>query len=118
MSSKLFQGSARKAGIGILSVLLSVFFLRYRDFGIYAGCDRASRRTDADDGKENAGAADQDDNRRRHCDRQRARSREISFLAMESTDSRMNRLAKGEFYFGRYNIPLDEIINSLEKVHA
>ncbi len=36
-------------------------------------------------------------------------------LAMESTDSRMNRLAKGEYYFGRY-ISLDEIINSIEAV--
>lgn len=36
-------------------------------------------------------------------------------LAMESTDSRMNRLAKGEYYFGRY-ISLDEIINSIESV--
>ncbi len=36
-------------------------------------------------------------------------------LAMESTESRMNRLAKGEFYFGRY-IPLDEILSSLEAV--
>lgn len=36
-------------------------------------------------------------------------------LAMESSDALMNRLAKGEHYFGRY-IALDEIIKDLEKV--
>ncbi|MFC1836096.1 M16 family metallopeptidase [Thermodesulfobacteriota bacterium] len=36
-------------------------------------------------------------------------------LAMESSEARMNRLAKGEYFFGRY-IPMEEIVDSLENV--
>lgn len=37
------------------------------------------------------------------------------YLAAESTDNRMNRLAQGEFYFGRY-VSLEEVMQGLEKV--
>lgn len=37
------------------------------------------------------------------------------YLAAESTDNRMNRLAQGEFYFGRY-VSLEEVMRGLEKV--
>ena len=36
-------------------------------------------------------------------------------LAMESTDARMNRLAKCEYYFDRY-LNMDEIIEEVEAV--
>ena len=36
-------------------------------------------------------------------------------LGMESTDSRMNRLARNEIYFGR-DIPLEEVARGIEKV--
>jgi predicted Zn-dependent peptidase len=36
-------------------------------------------------------------------------------LGMESTDSRMNRLARNEIYFGR-DIPLEEIAREIENV--
>jgi predicted Zn-dependent peptidase len=36
-------------------------------------------------------------------------------LAMESTDARMNRLAKCEYYFDRY-LGMDEIIEKMEAV--
>jgi predicted Zn-dependent peptidase len=36
-------------------------------------------------------------------------------MAMESSDARMNRLARGEYYFGRY-LSIEEIIDTLEAV--
>ena len=38
-------------------------------------------------------------------------------LSLESTDSRMGRLAKNEIYFHRF-IPTEEIIEGIEKVSA
>jgi predicted Zn-dependent peptidase len=39
------------------------------------------------------------------------------YLASESTDNRMHRLAQNEIYFGRY-VPLEEVIEGLEKVSS
>jgi len=39
------------------------------------------------------------------------------YLNAESTDSRMNRLAKNEFLFGRY-VPFEEVEQKIDQVSA
>ncbi len=116
MSSKLFQEIREKRGLAysVYSFLSSVSDTGI--FGIYAGCDPERLEELLQTmGKETLELS------RRVTDEDivtaKSQIKGNIILAMESTDSRMNRLAKGEFYFGRY-IPLDEIIGSMEKVTA
>lgn len=116
MSSKLFQEVREKRGLAYNVYSFLSTFSDTGMFGIYAGCD-ASRVEELLEvaGKETLGLASsitEDDIRTA-----KNQIKGNIILAMESTDSRMNRLAKGEYFFGRY-ISLDEIINALEAVTA
>ncbi len=114
MSSKLFQEVREKRGLAysVYSYLSS--FSDTGIFGIYAGCD-PERLEELMQimGKETLELSENITDEDIVTAKSQIRGNII--LAMESTESRMNRLAKGEFYFGRH-IPLDEIISSLENV--
>ncbi|MFZ5867312.1 MAG: M16 family metallopeptidase [Thermodesulfobacteriota bacterium] len=114
MSSRLFQEVREKKGLAysIYSYLSSVSDTGI--FAVYAGCDPGrveelltilkKETTDL------AGSLTEEEIRTA-----KNQMRGNIVLSMESSDSRMHRLAKSEFYFGRY-ITVDEIIGALERV--
>lgn len=116
MSSKLFQEVREKRGLAYNVYSFLSTFSDTGMFGIYAGCDpsRVEELLETA-GKETLGLASSITDEDIRTAKNQIRGNII--LAMESTDSRMNRLAKGEYFFGRY-ITLDEIIGALEAVTA
>ncbi|MGO9570130.1 MAG: M16 family metallopeptidase [Desulfomonilaceae bacterium] len=116
MSSKLFQEVREKRGLAysVYSYLSS--FSDTGIFGIYAGCDperlEELMHTMGKETLELSKSITEED-----IVTAKSQIKGNIILAMESTDSRMNRLAKGEYYFGR-QISLDEIITSMENVTA
>jgi len=114
MSSRLFQEVREKKALAysIYSYLSSVSDTGI--FAVYAGCDPGrveelltilkKETTDL------AGSLTEEEIRTA-----KNQMRGNIVLSMESSDSRMHRLAKSEFYFGRY-ITVDEIIAALERV--
>jgi predicted Zn-dependent peptidase len=114
MSSRLFQEIREKRGLAysVYSFLSSLSDTGM--FGLYAGCDpERLEELMSVTGKETLSLArnlTEED-----ISTAKSQIKGSIILAMESTDSRMNRLAKGEYYFGRY-VSLDEIIDSIESV--
>lgn len=114
MSSRLFQEVREKRGLAYAVYSFLSSFSDTGIFGIYAGCDperleellnimgketlELSRSITAED-----------------VATAKSQIKGNIILAMESTDSRMNRLAKGEYYFGRH-VGVEEIIGCLEAV--
>ncbi len=114
MSSRLFQEVREKRGLAYSVYSFLSAFSNTGIFGIYAGCDpdRLEELLSVV-GKESlglSGSVTEDE-----IDTAKSQIRGNLILALESSEVRMNRLAKGEYYFGRY-MSLDEIIESLEKV--
>lgn len=114
MSSRLFQEVREKRGLAYAVYSFLSSFSDTGIFGIYAGCDpdRLEELLNIM-GKETLGLS-----RSITADDVATAKSQIKgniILAMESTDSRMNRLAKGEYYFGRH-VGVDEILNALEAV--
>ncbi|HMK34705.1 MAG TPA: pitrilysin family protein [Desulfomonilaceae bacterium] len=114
MSSRLFQEVREKRGLAYSVYSFLSSFSDTGIFGLYAGCDpdRMEELLSVT-GKETLNLArnlTEDD-----IVTAKSQIKGSIILAMESTDSRMNRLAKGEYYFGRY-ISLAEIITSIESV--
>ncbi len=115
MSSRLFQEVREKRGrvYSIYSFLSS--FLDCGYFGIYAGTSpewvdeviEVSLREIAKVAREGLG--------QQELARAKSQLKGNMLLGMESTDSRMNRLARNEIYFRR-DIPLEEIARGIEAV--
>jgi predicted Zn-dependent peptidase len=116
MSSKLFQEIREKRGLAYSVYSFLSSFSDTGIFGIYAGCDpdrlEELLRTMGKETLDLTKSITDED-----IVTAKSQIKGNIILAMESTDSRMNRLAKGEYYFGRY-VSLDEIIGSMEKVTA
>lgn len=116
MSSRLFQEVREKSALAYSVYSFLSSFSNTGLFWIYAGRDRdraeelvAILRRDTS--RLSASMTEEDI---------RTAKNQIKgnmILALESSETRMNRLAKGEFYFGRH-IPLDEIVQALESVTA
>ena len=117
MSSRLFQEVREKRG---LAYAIHSYLVSYRDagmFGVYAGAgdekvgevldvifaELRKLKTDLLPDKELSSAKEQIKGR--------------FLLSMESTDTRMTRLAKNEIYLGR-DLSVDEAISNLESVSA
>jgi len=114
MSSRLFQEIREKRGLAYSVYSFLSSFSDTGMFGIYAGCDPARlEELVSIMGKETMSLATsltEDDVRTA-----KNQLKGNIILATESTESRMNRLAKGEYYFGRY-VSVDEIIDDIESV--
>ena len=114
MSSRLFQEVREKSGLAysVYSYLSSLSDTGM--FGIYAACEpaRVDELLDIVK-KETENLADSLTEEEISTAKSQIKGNVV--LSMESTESRMNRLAKGEFYFGR-NISLKEILDSLDEV--
>jgi predicted Zn-dependent peptidase len=115
MSSRLFQEVREKRGrvYSIFSFLSA--FLDCGYFGIYAGTspewvDEVIEVTV----KELAKVATEG-LKPEELERAKSQLKGNMLLGMESTDSRMNRLARNEIYFRR-DIPLEELARAIEKV--
>jgi predicted Zn-dependent peptidase len=114
MSSRLFQEVREKRGLAYSVYSFLSAFSNTGIFGIYAGCepDRLEELLSVV-GKESLGLSESLTEEEIQTAKSQIRGNLI--LALESSEARMNRLAKGEYYFGRY-MSLEEIIESLEKV--
>jgi predicted Zn-dependent peptidase len=114
MSSRLFQEVREKRGLAYTVYSFMSSFSDTGMFGLYAGCDpERLEELMSVIGRETLGIAaslTEDDVR---TAKQQIKGNII--LAMESSESRMNRLAKGEYYFGRY-ISTEEIVTAIEGV--
>ena len=114
MSSRLFQEIREKRGLAysVYSYLSS--FSDTGMFGIYAGCDPARfEELIGIMGRETLSLVSSLTEEDIRAAKSQLKGNII--LATESSESRMNRLAKGEYYFGRH-VKVDEIIESIEKV--
>ncbi len=114
MSSRLFQEIREKRGLAYNVYSFISSFSDTGILGIYAGCD--SERIEemmGVMGAETLGFAKNVTEEEVQLAISQIRGNII--LATESTESRMNRLAKSEFYFGR-QVTLQEILEALDKV--
>jgi predicted Zn-dependent peptidase len=114
MSSRLFQEVREK---NALAYSVYSFISSFSDtglFGVYAGCD-PNRLEELLTILKNESAALPASITEEDMRTAKQQIRGNILLAMESSDARMNRLAKGELFFGRF-ISTEEIIDSVEKV--
>jgi predicted Zn-dependent peptidase len=114
MSSRLFQEVRERRGLAYNVYSFLSAFSDTGMFGIYAGCDPERLEELVETmGRETMSLA-------RTVTEEEVRTAKSHMkgnivLAMESSESRMNRLAKGEYYFGRY-LSMDEIIGAIDAV--
>lgn len=114
MSSRLFQEVREKKGLAYSIYSYVSSFFDTGMFGVYAGCEPARfdelmtilRR-------EMLSIAETITEEELLTAKNQMKGGII--LSLESSESLMNRLAKGEFYFGRW-IPLEEIMAMIDKV--
>jgi predicted Zn-dependent peptidase len=115
MSSRLFQEVREKRG---LAYSIYSYHSSYRDAGllvVYAGCSAESFDQVVDLIKAECRKLKDEPITPEEFKRIQEQLKGNLLLGLESTDSRMTRLAKMELYFGRY-YDLEEIIRGIEKV--
>ncbi len=115
MSSRLFQEVREKRGrvYSIYSFLSS--FLDCGYFGIYAGTSPEWVDEVIEVTLQEVAKTVKEGLRPAELERAKSQLKGNMLLGMESTDSRMNRLARNEIYFRR-DIPLEEIARGIEQV--
>jgi predicted Zn-dependent peptidase len=115
MSSRLFQEVREKRGrvYTIYSFLSSHLDCGY--LGIYAGTSPEWVEEVLDITSRELRAVARDGLTPAELARAKSQLKGNMLLGMESTDSRMNRLARNEIYFGR-DIPLEETARDIERV--
>jgi predicted Zn-dependent peptidase len=115
MSSRLFQEVREKRGrvYSIYSFLSA--FLDCGYFGIYAGTSPDWVDEVIEVSLKEIAKVARDGLRPEELARAKSQLKGNMLLGMESTDSRMNRLARNEIYFRR-DIPLEEIAREIESV--
>jgi predicted Zn-dependent peptidase len=116
MSSRLFQEVREKRGrvYSIYSFLSAFHDCGY--FGIYAGTSPEWVDEVIEVSLNEIAKVARDGLRSDELARAKSQLKGNMLLGMESTDSRMNRLARNEIYFGR-DIPLEEIAREIESVN-
>jgi predicted Zn-dependent peptidase len=115
MSSRLFQEVREKRGrvYSIYSFLSAFMDCGY--FGVYAGTNPEWVEEVIEVTLREIGKVARDGLEPRELARAKSQLKGNILLGMESTDSRMNRLARNEIYFRR-DIPLEEVANGIERV--
>jgi len=114
MSSRLFQEIREKRGLAYSVYSFMSSFSDTGLFGIYAACDPDRVKellavTSEETMKLCAGITDEEIRTAKN------QLRGGILLSMESSEARMNRLAKSEYYFSRY-VPFPEVIEALQAV--
>jgi predicted Zn-dependent peptidase len=115
MSSRLFQEVREKRGrvYSIYSFLSAFMDCGY--FGVYAGTNPEWVEEVIEVTLGEIGKVARDGLEERELVRAKSQLKGNMLLGMESTDSRMNRLARNEIYFRR-DIPLEEVARGIERV--
>ena len=115
MSSRLFQEVREKRGrvYSIYSFLSAFMDCGY--FGVYAGTNPEWVEEVIEVTLREIGKVARDGLEERELARAKSQLKGNMLLGMESTDSRMNRLARNEIYFRR-DIPLEEVARGIERV--
>jgi predicted Zn-dependent peptidase len=115
MSSRLFQEVREKRGrvYSIYSFLSA--FLDSGYFGIYAGTSPDWVDEVIEVSLNEIAKVAREGLRNDELTRAKSQLKGNMLLGMESTDSRMNRLARNEIYFRR-DVPLEEIAREIENV--
>jgi predicted Zn-dependent peptidase len=115
-SSRLSQEIREKRGLAYMVYSFISSFSDTGMFGIHAGCDpgRLEELLEVAGRETFALAASMTE---QEISTAKSHIRGNLILAMESSDARMNRLAKDEFYFGRH-VSLDETLAALDAVTA
>jgi predicted Zn-dependent peptidase len=115
MSSRLFQEVREKRGrvYSIYSFLSAFMDCGY--FGIYAGTSPEWVDEVIEVSLQEIAKVAREGLREQELARAKSQLKGNMLLGMESTDSRMNRLARNEIYFRR-DIPLEEIAREIEDV--
>ncbi|HUN58712.1 MAG TPA: pitrilysin family protein [Candidatus Binataceae bacterium] len=115
MSSRLFQEVREKRGrvYSIYSFLSAFMDCGY--FGVYAGTNPEWVEEVIEVTLNEIGKVARDGLEPRELSRAKSQLKGNMLLGMESTDSRMNRLARNEIYFRR-DIPLEEVAHGIEQV--
>jgi predicted Zn-dependent peptidase len=113
-SSRLSQEIREKRGLAYTVYSFMSSFSDTGMFGIHAGCDPARLEEMLNVmGQETFSLATTMTDEDIRTAKNQLRGNLI--LAMENADSRMNRLAKDDYYFGRH-VPVEEILDELEAV--
>lgn len=114
MSSRLFQEIREKRGLAYSVYSFLSSFSDAGVLGIYAACEpsRLQELLTVLRGEVDSLARSLTEEDVRVA---KSQLRGHVMLSLESSDARMNRLAKGEFYFGRY-VSIDEVIQGFERV--
>ena len=115
MSSRLFQEVREKRGRVYTIYSFMSAFLDCGYFGIYAGTSPEWVDEVIDVTIREVAQIVHEGLRPAELARAKSQLKGNMLLGMESTDSRMNRLARNEIYFRR-DIPLDEIARGIEQV--
>jgi predicted Zn-dependent peptidase len=115
-SSRLSQEIREKRGLAYMVYSFISSFSDTGMFGIHAGCDPARLQELMEvSGRETFALANSMTAQDISTAKNHIKGNMI--LAMESSDARMNRLAKDELYFGRH-VPLEETLAALDAVTA
>ncbi len=117
MSSRLFQEVREKRGLAysIYSYLNSYSDLGLMGVGMGVSPDKLGEATKVVfDEMERLGSGDLKHNELSHA---KDNIKGSILLAMESSESRMSRLARNEFHFGRY-VPVEEVIEKIMAVEV
>lgn len=115
MSSRLFQEVREKRGRVYSIYSFQSAFLDCGYFGVYAGTNPEWVEEVIEVTLREIGKVARDGLGGRELARAKSQLKGNMLLGMESTDSRMNRLARNEIYFRR-DIPLEEVARGIEQV--
>lgn len=115
MSSRLFQEIREKRGKAytVYSFLSSYVDAGYA--GVYCGTGADSAQEVIDLVRAQLAALVRDGLRPDELDRARTQMKGNLLLALETSDSRMSRIARNALYYGR-DVPLDEVARSIDAV--
>jgi len=117
MSSRLFQEVREKYG---LAYAIFSYLSSYSDTGIlnvYAGTTAENVKKVIELIVDELRKIKEHTLEKEEVEKNKEQLKRTVLLSNESTDSRMNRLAKGELFFGKY-IPVEEVLAGITKVSA
>jgi len=117
MSSRLFQTIREKYGVAYTVFTFTDFFSDTGLFGVYLGVDKSNIKRSLKLIKEEFDKVKKIEVSEKEINRVKSQIKGNLMLGLESTYSRMNRLAKMEMYLKRY-FTLDMVLEGIEEVTA
>jgi predicted Zn-dependent peptidase len=115
MSSRLFQSVREKYGLAYSVYTFTEFLSDTGIFGVYVGTDRTKIQKCIDLIRKEFQKVCKESISKSEMDRIKSQLKGNLLLGLESTSSRMNRIAKMEIYLEKY-YSLDDIVNEIDLV--